>query len=301
MEPPQIMNTEPAVHDVEPGDDPIEEPPVGDPLTVDQDDTDNPHGEHEKKWEPRRSARIAAKRGFRMTSGDPRSERIVHAFRVKTAKVLARAGKEKETKRVVRILRLTIKKAMAKNPEATVKSIGKEFRQLIDKQVWHVLKKGNLTKSQLRSAIRSSMFLKEKFDAAGVFDKLKARLVAGGDGQDRELFDNLSCPTVTQETVMMVLAVAAIEKRKVTTIDITGAYLECDLTDDVEVIMKLDPVLTKILHEVDQSAIGQEDEKGVTYVKLNKALYGTVQAALLWYQKLSGVLSSHGFKVNPYD
>ena len=74
-----------------------------------------------------------------MTSGDPRSERIVHAFRVKTAKVLARAGKEKETKRVARILRLTIKKAMAKNPEATVKLIEKEFRQLIDKQVWHVL------------------------------------------------------------------------------------------------------------------------------------------------------------------
>jgi hypothetical protein len=28
------------------------------------------------------------------------------------------------------------------------------------------------------------MFLKEKFNGDGSFDKLKARLVAGGDGQD---------------------------------------------------------------------------------------------------------------------
>jgi hypothetical protein len=145
------------------------------------------------------------------------------------------------------------------------------------------------------------MFLKEKYDAAGVFDKLKARLVAGGDGQDKEMFDNLSCPTVTQETVMMVLAIAAAEKRKLMTVDITGAYLECDLTDDMEVIMKLDPLLTKILHEVDKNAVGLEDDKGVTYVKLNKALYGTVQAALLWYKKLKGVLMADGFVPNPYD
>lgn len=249
----------------------------------------------------RKSERIAAKN---QPSVDGNSsvplERMVHNYRVKTARAF---GPEESTaaKRTVRILRLTIKKAMAKNPDATVASVVKEFRQLIDKGVWTVLRKANLAKGQLRSAIRSSMFLKEKYDAAGVFDKLKARLVAGGDGQDKGLYDDLSCPTVTQETVMVVLAIAAAEKRKVMTIDITGAYLECDLTDDVEVIMKLDPVLTKILHSVDKNAVGQEDEKGVTYVKLNKALYGTVQAALLWYKKLSGVLVKDGYVVNPYD
>ena len=178
----------------------------------------------EDVWTPRRSKRIANKRTgtvLRMSSGDAYLERKVHIFRVKTAKAFGLDRKTAE--RVIRIMRLTIKKAMAKNPGATVTSVQKEFRQLIDKTVWTVLRKANLTKSQLRSAIRSSMFLKEKYDAAGVFDKLKARLVAGGDGQDREQFDNLSCPTVTQETVMMVLAIAAVEKRKLMTIDITGA------------------------------------------------------------------------------
>jgi hypothetical protein len=32
-------------------------------------------------------------------------------------------------------------------------------------------------------------------------------------------YDNISLPTVAQETVMMVLAIAAIEKRKIATID----------------------------------------------------------------------------------
>lgn len=51
-------------------------------------------------------------------------------------------------------------------------------------------------KKQLKKVIRSSMFLTEKFTASGEFDKLKARLVAGGDGQDKTLYDNLSSPGV---------------------------------------------------------------------------------------------------------
>lgn len=253
--------------------------------------------------EPRRSERIAE----RMAAGKAHDgvyraamEKAVHIYRAKTARALG-PDRVCDAKKTVRILRLTIKKAMAKNADATVTSVQKEFRQLIDKNVWTVLKKADLTREQLRGAIRSSMFLKEKYDAAGVFDKLKARLVAGGDGQDKTLYGDLSCPTVTQETVMIVLAIAAAEKRKIWTIDITGAYLECDLSDEIEVIMKLDPVLTKILQQVDKTVAGHQDEKGVTYVKLNKALYGTVQAALLWYKKLSGVLLKDGFLVNPYD
>ena len=264
--------------------------------------------EHADETHLRRSARIVERAErtranayiAKITGRDRCEEAKVHAYRVKTALALGGA-KTSRAKRTVRILRLTIKKAMEKDRDATVASVAKEFQQLIDKDVWTVLRKADLTKGQLRSAIRSSMFLKEKYDAAGIFDKLKARLVAGGDGQDKTLYGDLSCPTVTQETVMMVLAVAAAERRKVMTIDITGAYLECDLSDEVEVIMKLDPVLTKILQEVDKTAVGKADEKGVTYVKLNKALYGTVQAAKLWYEKLSGVLRSDGFVPNPYD
>ena len=65
--------------------------------------------------------------------------------------------------------------------------------------------------------------------------------------------------TVAQETVMMVLAIAAIEGRSMATIDITGAYLECDFHDDDEVIMTLDPTLTM---QFDPSIEGQQDTRG---------------------------------------
>jgi hypothetical protein len=45
----------------------------------------------------------------------------------------------------------------------------------------------------------------------------------------------------------------------------------------------------------------QKNGKGVIYVILTKALYGTLQAALLFWQNLSGKLQKWGFEINPYD
>jgi hypothetical protein len=197
--------------------------------------------------------------------------------------------------------RLTIKKALKMNKEASRDSIMKELKQILEKHVWEALNKSVLTKTQLKKAIRSSMFLKEKFTASGEFDKLKARLVAGGDMQDKTLYENLSSPTVAQETVMTVLAIAAIQRRRVATVDITGAYLECDLPEDDEVIMMLDPVVASILAELDPTIEAMRDEKGVLYVKLKKALYGCVQSAKLWYDRLCEALLLDGYTKNNYD
>ena len=37
------------------------------------------------------------------------------------------------------------------------------------------------------------------------------------------------------------------------------------------------------------------------YVRLSKALYGMLRAALLFYKRLQSTLEDMGFKVNPYD
>ena len=44
-------------------------------------------------------------------------------------------------------------------------------------------------------------------------------------------------------------------------------------------------------------------EKGnkVMYMKLDKALYGCVQSALLWHNTFKSKLEQMGFKINPYD
>jgi hypothetical protein len=45
------------------------------------------------------------------------------------------------------------------------------------------------------------------------------------------------------------------------------------------------------------------DKKGTTilYVKMQKALYGLLRSALLFYKKLVADLESDGFVLNPYD
>jgi hypothetical protein len=203
--------------------------------------------------------------------------------------------------RIAHAYRLTLKKALKKNEKASRESVMKELKQVLDKDVFEMIEKSSLTKKQLKKVIRSSMFLTEKFTASGEFDKLKARLVAGGDGQDKTLYDNLSSPTVAHETVMMVLAIAAIEGRKVATIDITGAYLECEFDEGDEVIMTIDPFLASLLGQIDPSVEQKKDEKGVIHVRLKKALYGCIQSAKLWYDKLCSVLEADGYVKNDYD
>jgi hypothetical protein len=59
----------------------------------------------------------------------------------------------------------------------------------------------------------------------GKSDKLNARLVAGGNQQDKTLYDDLSAPTVSTSAVLTVLSVAAHEHRKAAVVDIGVAFL----------------------------------------------------------------------------
>jgi hypothetical protein len=45
----------------------------------------------------------------------------------------------------------------------------------------------------------------------------------------------------------------------------------------------------------------KEGGKDIMYVKLTKALYGTLQAAMLFWKDLTGYLTQHGFILNPYN
>jgi hypothetical protein len=64
------------------------------------------------------------------------------------------------------------------------------------------------------------MFLKDKYLALGAFQKFKARLVAGGDQQDRTMYEDLSVPTAATANVFAMAALAALERRTVATVDI---------------------------------------------------------------------------------
>ena len=67
------------------------------------------------------------------------------------------------------------------------------------------------------------------------------------------------------------------------------------------IYMKLDPLVSAILTQVNAKYAEYQCDDGTMFVKLNKALYGCVQSAKLWYAHLRETLCSMGFERNPLD
>ena len=195
---------------------------------------------------------------------------------------------------------MSLRKGIKEHGKTALEAVVAELKQLVGKGTFFPVRRSSLSREQSQRLIRSSLFLKEKFDAAGKFDKLKARLVANGAQQDRELFDDVSSPTVSLSSLLTMLTVAAHEGRSATCFDVGNAYLNADMVGE-EVIMVIDKNLTAILQRVAPSVIPFVNDNGDLCVRLTKALYGCVQSAKLWYDRLSAVLLANGYVANDVD
>ena len=156
------------------------------------------------------------------------------------------------------------------------------------------VKADKMTREQKRRALKYLMFLKEK--RCG---RIKGRGCADGRKQRiHKTKEETSSPTVSIEGVMYSCMIDALENR-----DIPGAFMQALI--DEEVHIKFDNELVDLMCEVDpmlKQYVALENGKKVLYTQLHKALYGTVQASLLFYKKLSSFLiEQHGFVANPYD
>jgi hypothetical protein len=115
--------------------------------------------------------------------------------------------------------------------------------------------------------------------------------------------EETSSPTVATEALILTCVIDAMEGRDVATCDIPGAFMQSDMKG--KVVMKLEGVMAEVILKIDPRQytkyVVQENGKDVIYVILQKALYGTLQAALLFWQNLSTQLVQWGFEINPYD
>jgi hypothetical protein len=100
-------------------------------------------------------------------------------------------------------------------------------------------------------------------------------------------------------SLFLVITIAAHENWDVVTLDITGAYLNAPLNDDV--FMRLDPYLTDILAEISDEYLPFIRESGDIIVHLKKALYGLIQSSKLWYECLKDAILEYGFVMNHED
>ena len=101
----------------------------------------------------------------------------------------------------------------------------------------------------------------------------------------------------------MTAVIDAMENRTVAVVDIPGAFMQADM--DPGVYMRIDGAMADLLMEIDYDMyhphMVKEKSKPVIYVELLKALYGTLRAARLFWESLSGKLQVWGFTINPYD
>jgi hypothetical protein len=69
--------------------------------------------------------------------------------------------------------------------------------------------------------------------------------------------------------------------------------------------MKITGVLVGMLIDIHPESYGPaivlESRKKVLYVEVLKAMYGMLEAALLWYKTFRKDLKDNGFVFNPYD
>ena len=194
---------------------------------------------------------------------------------------------------------LTIKAATASYGEATVRdAVTLELQHCISKKVF----KGLSPLDHPHGAIPSKMFLTPKKLPSGALDKIKARLVAGGHRQDRSLYSDqeTSSPTVSLTAVFAQAAIAAHRGEFVLTLDHKAAYLNA-MMKGPEVKMILTKEVSEILCEVCEDYKAYRRDNGTIIVQLQKALYGCIQSAVLWYEELSSTLEGLGYSKNPYD
>lgn len=193
---------------------------------------------------------------------------------------------------------MTAGAGIKKYGQPAVAALFAEYAQLEDKNVFEGVVASSLTNKQRRAALRAVNLIKEKRDG-----RLKGRTCA--DGRPQRAFythAQTTSPTISNDSLMLVLMTAALEGRDCATADVVGAYLHAKMEDFV--VMRLTGEAVKIMCEVNSKyleLVTVENGRKVLYVRLLRALYGCVQSALLWYNLFSSVLVKNGFKLNPYD
>lgn len=178
-----------------------------------------------------------------------------------------------------------------------------ELTQLIESGTFDPKPFNSLSQEQRRRVIPSHMFFKDKFFADGRFQKLKARLVAGGNFVDTSLVGDISSWTVNPITVMMMLNLSALAQLRILTIDVKGAFLIPDLSDSPTDLtyVTIDKLLSDEIAKLKPSWTKYRNPSGTFTMQLKKTLYGLGISSNRWMTHLNSTLVKLGFTVSPGD
>ncbi|KAL5816417.1 hypothetical protein ACOSQ3_024795 [Xanthoceras sorbifolium] len=169
------------------------------------------------------------------------------------------------------------------NQERKWRSAMDEEIQSIEKnKTWELT---NLPKG--RKTIGVKWVFKTKRNAKGEVQRYKARLVAKGYKQKEGVdYGEVFAPVARQETIRLLISLAAQRSWKIYQLDVKSAFLNGFLEE--EIYVEQPPGYVKK---------GREDK----VYRLKKALYGLKQAPRVWNMRIDDYFQKNGFDKCPYE
>lgn len=200
------------------------------------------------------------------------------------------------------VLHIQLREALRTLGPLATNALREEAENLLAYNTFSPIIASALTSNERKGIIRSSTFVKKKYLPNGELDRVRARTTAGGHMQLRELYkpDEISAPTVQLWTIFVELCIAKNEKRHIRVYDIKSAYLNADIKRH-NIILRLEKQLAEIILEKNPALRSGLEPDGTLLVRLDKALYGCVESAALWYNHIRSTLTSMGFTKSDSD
>ncbi|KAG7585301.1 Reverse transcriptase RNA-dependent DNA polymerase [Arabidopsis thaliana x Arabidopsis arenosa] len=168
----------------------------------------------------------------------------------------------------------------AKNSKEWCGAIDKEIGAMESTDTWEIT-----TLPPGKKAVGCKWIFTLKFYADGTLERYKARIVAKGFTQKEGLdYTETFSPVAKMVTVKMLLKISASKKWFLNQLDISNAFLNGDLEEDI--YMRIPE--------------GYAESKGISLPKnavcrLKKSIYGLKQASRQWFLKFSVSLQNLGF------
>ena len=150
--------------------------------------------------------------------------------------------------------------------------------------------------------VRSKRRIKEDRQKESEMIKIKGRWVGGGNHQDKSVTGDVA-PTARAASHAILLAIAALEGRKVSVLDVPSAYLQTEHVSKSgkKVYIVADKRTTELIVRAYPDLITFVRPNGTMMLQVLKALYGLIESALLWYRELIAFFEDLGYTVTETD
>ena len=190
---------------------------------------------------------------------------------------------------------MSAKKGVSVYGKQALNAIITEYEQLENLSVFTPIHVKTLSPESRKGALQAINLIKEKRTG-----KLKGCTVADGRKQ-RSLYDKheISSPALSRDGFLG----DAHENCHIAIADIDGTFLKANQDDYVLVKFKGPAVkdLLRINEKKNKKFVVHEKNTKVIYVRLLKAMYGTLTAPILWYHLFADTLLEDKFVINPYE